>query len=173
MNIPHLASRGLYKRSLVVKVGPWNERLERWQDFEYNVRVSAQQVPFVETKGDFHYWRNHASGRIEDFGGTAEGVDLALTTLDAVEAFLDQVAEEVKQTTIKRPYVRVIREAMMKGSHQQVKRAISGIQNQDIPVISELKFRAAHLIYLVTGGRVTTSLLSVYPRLRSLLNRAR
>ncbi len=165
MNIPHLASRGLYKRSLVLNVGPWNEQLERWQDFEYNVRVSAQQVPFVETEGDFHFWRQHDSGRIEDFSGTNHGIELALRTLNAVESFLDRVDENAKKVPIKRPYLRVIREAMREGNAEYIENAIAGMKKQDLSTRQVFKLRLLRDIYRVAGGNVAIRAMKTYPKI--------
>ncbi len=168
LNIPHLASRGLYDRSLAFRVGPWNENLERWQDFEYNVRVALQQIPYVETEGSFHFWRNHSSGRIEDLSGTDEGVDKGLKTMNVVDDILGEISTKAKLGPIKRPYLRLLKEAMDEGSHEQVREVVSRIQRQELSVFQKSSLKVVYIIYRIAGSGFAIRAMNEYPRIRLL-----
>ncbi|HEY8944171.1 MAG TPA: glycosyltransferase family 2 protein [Polyangiaceae bacterium] len=47
---PMRVSDGLYRRSICVAVGPWNVRLHRYQDWEYNIRALSlcRSVAFLD-----------------------------------------------------------------------------------------------------------------------------
>jgi glycosyltransferase involved in cell wall biosynthesis len=79
---------GLFRRSALHKVGPWNESLRRWQDVEYQVRFTAMHPDCAFLPLDLYSMSIHEGPRIHDFYSKWEGVHAGLHTLAEIEAFL-------------------------------------------------------------------------------------
>lgn len=52
--VPGAIARGVFRRSACELVGPWNEKLTRYQDWEYSVRYNALGYPSLSSE-DFGY----------------------------------------------------------------------------------------------------------------------
>jgi glycosyltransferase involved in cell wall biosynthesis len=57
---------GLYRRSVCIANGPWDEGLPRFQDWEYNIRLLLIRTNIAYTPGTLTLMRIHGNGRICD-----------------------------------------------------------------------------------------------------------
>lgn len=57
---------GLYRRSVCIANGPWDEGLPRFQDWEYNIRLLLIGTNITYTSGTLTLRRIHGNGRICD-----------------------------------------------------------------------------------------------------------
>jgi len=79
---------GLYRRGACVRTGPWNEKLSKWQDWEYNMRFVLLDPAVKHVAGTLSSARNHASGQISNLTFTQEGQRGMLLATEAVERCL-------------------------------------------------------------------------------------
>lgn len=79
---------GLFRRSALHRVGPWNESLRRWQDVEYQVRFTALHSDCAFLPLDLYSMSIHSGPRIRDFYNQLAGVHAGLHTLMEIEVFL-------------------------------------------------------------------------------------
>ena len=59
-----LAPSGIYSRRACINIGPWDERLERCQDWEYNIRFILNKPHIAYVEKIFSLARFHNEGRI-------------------------------------------------------------------------------------------------------------
>ena len=84
---------GFYRRSVCAKIGPWNERLKRWQDLEYQLRFTALGPSCRHVPAIFVSMGEHAGERIHDYFQKPEGVEAGMSSLECMEQTLDTFGE--------------------------------------------------------------------------------
>lgn len=75
--IPTKAVVGLFRRSLCMKLGPWNEALRRHQDWEYTTRLLGGIGTACFLDREHYLIRRHVSGRISDLKNSRQEAFLA------------------------------------------------------------------------------------------------
>lgn len=56
----------LWRRSALDRIGPWNERLSCWQDWEFHIRALCRGIKHIHVPVILQYLRNHKDTRISD-----------------------------------------------------------------------------------------------------------
>ncbi len=85
-----ITSSGLYRRSLCLALGPWDESLPLWQDWEYNLRIACRQSRIRYAPGVLSLHRTHSKGRINDSGKTPIGIAWQFRIGKRFEEMVDQ-----------------------------------------------------------------------------------
>lgn len=86
----YLPATGFFKRSFLEAVGPWNEQLARWVDFEYHARIAARtQRPFPYVDLPLYGYRQHDGPRISTHNKAHTNLDGALTSLNEARRQLE------------------------------------------------------------------------------------
>jgi glycosyltransferase involved in cell wall biosynthesis len=62
--LPNQGGQGIYRRSVCVELGPWDEDLLRHQDWEFNVRLIASQAVALYAPGVGYISVNHSGPRV-------------------------------------------------------------------------------------------------------------
>ena len=150
----------LCRRRCVAGNGPWNERVVRWDDWEYVVRLWASQPAAAYMPGVYCVQRVHELGRHHDYEVKPEGVGTGLIACREAaaarrsfrprQAFLDQLVADA--------YWQVGLEAMRWGTDAQCLEAFSGAMK----IASRPRFRlksAMATLALRLGGRRTAAVL--------------
>jgi glycosyltransferase involved in cell wall biosynthesis len=47
----------IWRRAALTRIGPWNENLERWQDWEFHVRALCHQLRYIKCPETDYYFR--------------------------------------------------------------------------------------------------------------------
>ncbi len=79
---------GTYRRSVCVRMGPWNEDFWRYEDWEYNLRFLATRPRCAYLPGVLSLHRVHGQGQTRDSYRTPEGLRSDFAGTRAVEAAL-------------------------------------------------------------------------------------
>ncbi len=79
---------GVYRRRICTAIGPWDEQLAKWQDWEYNVRLLACGAHCVSIPGVHALIRRHRSGQIADLSRTKGGLGAMAHAVTLAEATL-------------------------------------------------------------------------------------
>jgi glycosyltransferase involved in cell wall biosynthesis len=79
---------GLFRRSALHRVGPWNESLRRWQDVEYQVRFTALRPDCAFLPLDLYSMSIHDGPRIHNLYSNVDGVHAGIHTLKEIGVFL-------------------------------------------------------------------------------------
>lgn len=83
LSVSYLPWAGLFDRTFIAKVGPWNEKLRIWEDLEFHARIFAQTKKFVHIPIPLYFYRQHASSRTSVYNSSRsrELIDFALDAL--------------------------------------------------------------------------------------------
>jgi glycosyltransferase involved in cell wall biosynthesis len=54
----------IWRRTALVRLGPWDERALSYQDWEFHVRALARRLPYLKVPEPDSYWRTSAPGSI-------------------------------------------------------------------------------------------------------------
>jgi hypothetical protein len=105
----------LWRRSALDHIGPWNESLFCWQDWEFHIRALCRGIQYVHVPIILQYVRDHQNMRISKFDSAKDHgqskVDAAMTvadelktarawtpdTGDALASFLLQIAMDLRR----------------------------------------------------------------------------
>ena len=85
--VNYLPVAGLFRKSFLESIGPWNESLTRWVDLEFHSRIAAHSrtpIPFVDLP--LYGYRQHDGSRISSQNRNQTNLDAALCALSAAEA---------------------------------------------------------------------------------------
>jgi glycosyltransferase involved in cell wall biosynthesis len=95
-----LPSASLHRTLLLKKTGFWNEKLKRWQDLEYQLRLVSNIQTLLVFDCHFYFFRQHNLGRINDQYYSTDGIINGLTALSYVEIIINKkfvLNSEIKQ----------------------------------------------------------------------------
>lgn len=79
---------GIYRRGSCYANGPWDESLEKAQDWEYNIRFSIKFPKVKCLPTSYSARRVHDRGRINDLAQTRRGVETLLHTVSQIDRVL-------------------------------------------------------------------------------------
>lgn len=85
-----LPSAAIHRASVLKNTGPWNEKLKRWQDLEFQLRIISKVESILVFSTPFYYFRQHNNGRIHDQYKSIEGIANGIKTLAYVEDIIDK-----------------------------------------------------------------------------------
>jgi glycosyltransferase involved in cell wall biosynthesis len=60
----HAPWAAVFRRSLLARVGDWNESLKGWDDLEYHARIAAQRPLYAKLAKPLYYYREHQGERV-------------------------------------------------------------------------------------------------------------
>lgn len=167
MKIPNTGWSGLYRRSLCILTGPWNENLVRWQDFEYNVRSAYLRPNYRRIDACLYFWRNHSFGRVEDLNKSVAGIQEAFKSLNAVQNFLQ--LKKINTTDVRcelvRYYFLIACQAMKSGTSDQIHAALNGALEQSVNRKLSLKIKLLRWIYTCFGGKFSLFSFNTYSQI--------
>lgn len=127
MQIPRTCWSGLYRRSLCINAGFWNEDLVRWQDFEYNVRISYLKPLCKYIDAKLYFWRTHNTGSITDLNSNILGIQEAFKTLRLIESLLIDNNLELDVSINNQLwlfYFLIVKESLEHGNPEQIHNAL-------------------------------------------------
>lgn len=88
--VDYLPVAGLFRKSFLDSLGPWNESLSRWVDLEFHARIAAHShglFPFVDLP--LYGYRQHDGPRISSHNQAQTKLDEGLKSLEATRQQLE------------------------------------------------------------------------------------
>jgi glycosyltransferase involved in cell wall biosynthesis len=154
---------GLYRRSLCVDVGPWDERLRRFQDWEYNARVAGTESRVVSCSGTGYVIVAHSGERIDNISRD-ENYEAVSAVCEVAIARCDTMAHKgVFRDRIARAYVNSALMELRSGNGARFVTACSCA----IPLASRqrrMKLAGMRFLAAVLGVRATRRVVALlYP----------
>lgn len=156
-----LPGRSLLRKELIKKSGNWNNTLKRWQDLEYQVRLSNQTSSYISTTYPLYYFRQHSGIRINDLFTKPEGVDFGKQSLSLV---IDNLTKSQKRNAsvkliIKQFYLEIFKTAIINNlKKESVLTLIESLKWAD-----EFNYRLKIILVImsikITGSKITKKLL--------------
>lgn len=159
----------LFRRGACRRIGPWEETLERYQDWEYAFRIAALQLSIVRMDCPLYYARDHDTGSIGDSRFGEEGVARNLAALAAIDRVIESTPTDRPELheTAYRLYLNTLQRALTSGADTQVKRALQRAENHAIQTPRQLRTRVLNLLYRFAGARLTRWALTSYSRAKT------
>ncbi len=77
---------GIYRRRICEAIGPWDEQLAKWQDWEYHVRLLAAGARCASVSEVHALNREHDAGRIADLSRASSGLESMACAVSKAEA---------------------------------------------------------------------------------------
>lgn len=156
----HISS-GIYVRSAVARIGPWNEMLPRWQDWEYNIRFICSKPYMKYISGVYSLFRVHNYGRINGLWDKLEGVLGGLAALDTVDNTLTQygIKTEANKHVLAKRYFALGRGALRHGAIEQTEEAFTTAEKYTDSKLIKIRIKFARYMCSVFGFEKATFLL--------------
>ena len=151
----------LFPRAICEALGPWNEKLDRWQDWDYSFRVALCAFAAIRT-GDFYYHRNHKSESIGDLRFRPEGVIANLKALQSMEKTFEHMdqSDPTLNRIFRNLYVSTFRVALRVGTEEQIQRCLRGAKRHSQGLPSRLKLAAMTGIHRIAGRKAALAVLN-------------
>jgi glycosyltransferase involved in cell wall biosynthesis len=160
---------GLYRRSICLATGPWNEALKHWEDIEYIIRFTslAPTCRFVEavlvSNG------NHNLPRVGNLSKKVEGVEAGLTTLQFMENTLDAFQESQgtrARYIVANHYLRLAKLALKNKAEHYVRPTLRGARRNRSDMFFRSRLTLLELIYKCFGPQLAGAVLESYSKFR-------
>lgn len=121
-------SAGLHRRSVFYYSGPWHTELKRWQDLEYQTRMSYNVSKYFEIEEPLYFFRQHNGERINSQYNQEKGIDSGLQVLEQIEINLTRFGVKNLEMSLEMCnfYITLILLSAKFSSKKQLFRAISG-----------------------------------------------
>ncbi|MDE2493950.1 MAG: glycosyltransferase family 2 protein [Alphaproteobacteria bacterium] len=90
LSVDYLPVTGLFRKSFLESLGPWNESLSRWVDLEFHARIAAHsRAPFPFVDLPLYGYRQHDGPRISSYNKAQTKLDEGLNSLEAARLQLE------------------------------------------------------------------------------------
>lgn len=138
----------LYRRRYVVAHQPWNERVSRWDDWEYVLRLYRQPPRLAWMPGVYCLQRRHDRGQRQDYDHCHEGVELGLIACREARAACQKASCEpcIRQLVAIR-YWETGLEALLQGTALQAEEAFGGAW--EIAITPRFKWKSATFLTIL------------------------
>jgi glycosyltransferase involved in cell wall biosynthesis len=159
---------GLYRRSTCVRVGPWNETLERWQDLEYNFRLDLLSPSTAKVGAKLYKMRAHDTGRILDAKHNSAGINKGLHTLRVIERQVDELDVEAipNNFSLDGLYFHLLQLGLEAGGHEQLSTLFDGVVVHSTSKYRRHAVRLLEAVCNIVGPKFTGLVLRTYSNLR-------
>lgn len=167
-NTPAEVWSGLYRRAACLRIGPWNETLERWQDIEYNFRFDCLSPTTARCDAKLYKMRSHDTGRILDAKHNADGISKGLHTLHVIEQEADQFSTDNIQEdyNLDGLYLHLLQLGLETGGHEQMSEIFDGVVRHGRNRFRQHAARSLKAMYDVFGPHVAGLLFKAYSNIR-------
>lgn len=163
-SIPWNVLCGLFRRTVLVANGPWNENLIRWQDVDYVIRFASLHPSYVYLGGVLYYMRVHEQGRIQDLQRQKAGISGGFASLASMEQTLERSGN--RNVTVARSmsnfYLGLATLAAQSGTRSEVRRAIVGALRHRRGRSFNVKVTLFWMLYRSCGARIANYIFSLY-----------
>jgi glycosyltransferase involved in cell wall biosynthesis len=159
----------LYRRQASQRIGPWRERLERMQDWEYAFRITALRLRGAFLSEPYYYARTHAQESVGDVLYRPEGVSIDLRSLDAIEDTItasDDPSREMVYTAF-RLYLKLLRRASRYGTHEEIEACFRGLERNSDKWARKMRVGTLQLVYRTFGARAMRFVTELYSQVQT------
>jgi glycosyltransferase involved in cell wall biosynthesis len=161
--MPDAAYVGLYRRSLCIAIGPWDETLPCRQDSDYRYRCEALNPPRLFLPRLFYIAFEHSEGRINDQYLTEIGAEALLVTLEHGVRCGDKFGVRLQ---LYGRYFLALRIAMKLGRGDLVLRAMDGLKRSNPSFFQSCMIKWLKVTHGLLGPAMTIWLVDAYSAAR-------
>lgn len=159
----------LFRRSACRKIGPWDENLERYQDWEYSFRIAVLQLFGVNVDRVFYFARDHDTGNLGDRRFGREGIERNLTALSAISRVIDaaDTARPELRAVAYRLCLNTLQRSLASGTDQQVRASLQLARRHARKPLRHLRTRTLEFLYALAGKDFARWVLKTYSRVKT------
>jgi len=169
-SLPGTASHpegAFFRREVCQAIGPWDENLERYQDWQYCFRIAALRLRGARIDKPFYYARHHEESSIGNLRFGKEGIERNLNAL----ASIDRVVGAASHPELHRPafqlYLNTLQRALTSGTDQQSHRVFQRAGRHCSNLRRYLRLKGLEALYYIFGKRVARYALKTYSRIQT------
>jgi glycosyltransferase involved in cell wall biosynthesis len=164
--IPSLggAHKGFFRRTACYRVGPWNERLNRMEDKEYNLRLYFLSPNSAEIKAPLYKMRDHDAGSLTDTKGRPAGVLNGRRTVEAMEQDLAACSwrEPPAGFRLRNHYLEIAILALQHGMTAQFEELLQKAIDHSAPGREQLVLRGLRVVRRIFGTPLASWMQQAY-----------
>jgi glycosyltransferase involved in cell wall biosynthesis len=169
-SLPGAASHpegAFFRREACRTIGPWDENLERYQDWEYCFRIAAHRLQGARIRKPFYYARHHEESSIGSLRFGEKGVDRNLTALASIDRVIDVASRQELHVVAFRLYLNTLQRALASGTEQQIRRTFRRATRHCTSLQRRLRLKGLKALYHLLGKKATRFILKTYSRIRT------
>jgi glycosyltransferase involved in cell wall biosynthesis len=162
----YLPVTGLHRRTLLQAAGPWVEKLTRWQDLEYQVRLALCLRKYIWVETPMYFFRQHDGERIHSQYNQRRGLASGFDSLEMVERTLesfDHRDDHVKRE-LSNFYVSLAVLAARCSAKADLARAVDGALRNRSDFSFWVRLRLLQIIVSVFGGPTAARISDIYAK---------
>jgi glycosyltransferase involved in cell wall biosynthesis len=169
--MPNQGGQGLYRRSVCVDLGPWDEGLARHQDWEFNLRLVSSKAVVLYVRGVQYISVNHSGPRV--FGtnnDTSKNYQLFVAASQVAERRLTDQSSGTQAARYKIAilYLSAALAALERGERDRFDAAMDGFRRNRIGKAMKLKGALLSSGLSLFGVGFARGFSRVYRRLKLL-----
>ncbi|HEV2136873.1 MAG TPA: glycosyltransferase family 2 protein [Terracidiphilus sp.] len=161
--VEYLPCAGIFRKSFLESIGPWNESLSRWVDLEFHARIAAHSrspFPFVDLP--IYGYRQHDGPRISSHNKAQTKLDEGLKSLEETRLQLDSagLVAEAGERYLFPCYVQLARGYASAGNRDKFVSLLRAASSCTGRTGFKYKAAAAETFARVFGPRLTEQMLN-------------
>lgn len=168
--IPSLggAHKGFFRRTACYRIGPWNERLNRMEDKEYNLRLYFLSPNSAEIKAPLYKMRDHDAGSLTDTKGQPAGVLNGRRTVEAIDRDLAACSwrEPPDSFSLRNHYLKIAILALQQGMTTQFEELLQKAIEHSAPGREQLVLRGLRVLHRILGTSLASWMQQAYTNYR-------
>ena len=167
LTLPLCTDNGLYRRSLCMRLGPWDTRVKRMQPRLYNLRLLLLGVRYRYLPSVHAWHRMHPGEQITDHGSEPAYLANMRGTWYKVQWLLDECGEltRSRRLLLARIYYATARPALIAGEARLGTELLGDGIAVAPPSVVGLKLRLTGWLYRALGLRIANRLFDLKMRL--------
>lgn len=156
-----LPAAALHRRSVLERAGDWTENLKRWQDLEYQVRLTSIMNYYIEFSSPLYFFRQHDNGRINDLFKQKQGVAYGIEALLSLEYYLTNKQKDDANVnkTVREMYLSLFNTAILNELNIESQQTLNYALNWSTSSRVNLKIKTLLLALKVLKPKTVKSLL--------------
>jgi glycosyltransferase involved in cell wall biosynthesis len=169
-SLPGAASHpegAFFRREACRLIGPWDENLERYQDWEYCFRIAALRLHGARIRKPFYYARHHEDSSIGSLRFGEKGVDRNLMALASIDRVIDVASRQELHAVAFRLYLNTLQRALASGTERQVRRTFRRATRHCSDFQRHLRLKGLEALYHLLGKGATRFVLKTYSRIQT------
>lgn len=161
--VEYLPCAGLFRKSFLESIGPWNESLSRWVDLEFHARIAVHsRTPFPIADLPLYGYRQHDGPRISSHNKAQTKLDEGLKSLEETRLQLESagLVAEAGERYLFPCYVQLARGYASAGNRDKFVALLRAASSCTRRADFKYKAAAAGTFARVFGPRLTEQMLS-------------
>lgn len=169
LDIPYLPCAGLFRKSFLKRLGPWDSSLRRWVDLEFHSRIARFVRSALYVPSPLYYYRQHSGVRISKHNSSHTNLDNALRSLISAKTNLNRsgLPESEVNDCLRAFYLHLARGYGRAGNEQLFRLMLSEVGCMALSKAVRAKCFSARVACTIIGVKRTSAIIEGILKLKS------